>query len=90
MNFEKAILELKNLHYSYNYDTVLENICFTVNKGDFLAIVGPNGSGKSTLLKLILRLLKKQNGEILIYGKSIDLFTELGKGWFCFSKSKCI
>ena len=87
MDFEKAVLELKNIHYKYNYDTVLENICFTVNKGDFLAIVGPNGSGKSTLLKLILRLLKKQDGDILIYGKPIDLFTEWEKVGFVSQKA---
>jgi zinc transport system ATP-binding protein len=87
MDNKNTVLHLKNIHYKYNYDTVLENISFTVNKGDFLAIVGPNGSGKSTLLKLILRLLKKQDGDILIYGKSIEQFTEWEKVGFVSQKA---
>ena len=54
----QSIIEIKQLSYRYEKDTVLENINLTIPNGSFLAIVGPNGSGKSTLLKLILGLLK--------------------------------
>ncbi|APW64974.1 MULTISPECIES: metal ABC transporter ATP-binding protein [Arcobacteraceae] len=59
------ILNIKDLSYAYkeNYK-VLEDINLTINNDDFLAIIGPNGGGKSTLLKLILGLLKPQNGKI--------------------------
>ncbi|MBU3016064.1 ABC transporter ATP-binding protein [Poseidonibacter lekithochrous] len=59
------ILNIKELSYSYqNNFKVLENINLTIQDDDFLAIIGPNGGGKSTLLKLILGLLKPQNGVI--------------------------
>ena len=48
---------------------MLEDINFSITKGSFLGIVGPNGSGKSTLLKLILGLLKNQQGEINLFGE---------------------
>jgi len=66
----KNILEIKNLSFAYDGDTVLEDISLTVNKYDFLAIIGPNGGGKTTLLKLMLGVLQPQKGEISIEGKS--------------------
>lgn len=54
----------KNLTLGYGTKTVLENLSFEVNKGDYLCIVGENGSGKSTLMKTILRLLKPLAGTI--------------------------
>lgn len=58
------ILKIKELSYKYTKTKVLENINLTVEDNDFLAIIGPNGGGKSTLLKLILGLLKAQDGTI--------------------------
>ena len=51
-------LECKNLTLGYGTKTVIENLSFEVNKGDYLCILGENGSGKKTLMKTILRLLK--------------------------------
>lgn len=73
------ILEIKNVSYRYEQETVLENISFTVPKGAFLGIVGPNGSGKSTLLKCILGLLRIQQGEIYLFGKKINDFQDWEK-----------
>lgn len=58
------ILNIKNLSYKYNKINVLEDVNLSVLNDDFLAIIGPNGGGKSTLLKLILGLIKPQNGTI--------------------------
>ena len=68
---EEAILQIKNLSFSYDKELVLNNINLNVYKGDFLAIIGPNGGGKSTLLKLILGLLKSNKNTIKLFGKSI-------------------
>lgn len=70
------IIDIKNLFYRYEKDTVLENINLSVPDGSFLAIVGPNGSGKSTLLKLVLGLLKVQKGEIFLFGEEINKFRD--------------
>lgn len=59
-----AQLECKNLTLGYNSKVIIENLNFSVEKGDYLYIVGENGSGKTTLMKTILRLLKPISGEI--------------------------
>lgn len=59
-----VLIEVEDLSFGYQQQTVLENIQLQVPEGDFLAIVGPNGSGKSTLLKLLMGVLKPISGEI--------------------------
>lgn len=54
----------ENLSLGYNSHTVVENLNFSVNTGDYMCIVGENGSGKSTLMKTILGLLKPLSGKI--------------------------
>jgi len=70
------IIKVKNLSYKYTKDKVLEDVSFEVPRGAFLAIVGPNGSGKSTLLKLILGLLRTQEGTIKLFDENIRSFKE--------------
>ena len=66
----KNIIEVKNLTYSYNnFKNILEDISFSIEKKDLVAIIGHNGSGKSTLIKLILGLIEKNKGEINTFGK---------------------
>ena len=79
MDNELLSIEIKDLSYHYEREYVLENINLQIEKGSFLAIVGPNGSGKSTLLKLVLGLLKKQQGEIRIFGEDINQFKDWEK-----------
>src|SRR5699024_228689 len=72
------VFEIKDVTYEYKdkmeATPALQNISFSINEGEFLAIVGPNGSGKSTLLKLILGVYKLQQGQILINGKNRKSF----------------
>lgn len=64
-------------HVSYSYHTLegetlaLSDISFSVNNGEFLAIVGPSGCGKSTLLSIMCGLLKPEKGEILVDGEPL-------------------
>lgn len=62
-------IEVSGLFFSYNGNTVLENISFTVEEGEYLGIIGPNGGGKTTLFKVILGLLKPDSGEVRIFGE---------------------
>lgn len=68
----KKKLEVKGLHYSYHTlegeTTALSNISFSVEDGDFFAIVGPSDCGKSTLLSLLCGLIEPEKGSILIDG----------------------
>ncbi|MGN7610946.1 metal ABC transporter ATP-binding protein [Magnetococcales bacterium HHB-1] len=65
-----AVIEIKNLDFSYDWEVVFENVDLTIRQKDFVAIIGPNGGGKTTLLKLLLGLLTPLKGEIYIVGKS--------------------
>lgn len=61
------ILEVKNLTKEYKSFT-LDNISFNLEKGYIMGFVGPNGAGKSTTIKLIMNLIKKNSGDIKIFG----------------------
>ena len=58
---------------SYHYDSIatLDNISFTVGKGDFLGIIGPNGAGKTTLFQCMLGIIRDYEGEINLFGFDI-------------------
>ncbi len=58
------ILQVKNLSVRLDNETIISNLSFSVNSGDFLTILGPNGSGKTVLLKTLLNLIPHQSGEI--------------------------
>ena len=47
------VLSCNNLYKSFGIDSILENICFSVNEGDKIGIIGVNGTGKTTLMKII-------------------------------------
>ncbi len=64
----------------YNDFTALENISFTVNKGETLGLVGRNGAGKSTLLKVISGILKPTEGSVATQGNVVPML-ELGSGF---------
>ncbi len=65
-------LEIKDLSFAYTDEKyVLKNLSFSVDKGDFLAIVGPNGSGKTTLAKILIGILKATSGTVFLHGKDI-------------------
>ncbi|HOF00842.1 MAG TPA: metal ABC transporter ATP-binding protein [Spirochaetota bacterium] len=64
-------IEVKNLSVKYQNAIILNNINFTVDKGDYIAVVGPNGSGKTTLIKTLLALIEKSEGKIEFSTKKI-------------------
>ena len=64
------IITIKNLSFAYQRENnILENISLEVFSDDFLGIIGPNGGGKTTLLKIILGLLKADQGNISVFNK---------------------
>ena len=63
------ILNIQNITKSFGKKEVLKGISFNLEKGKLYGIVGENGSGKSTLLKIIIGLLKADNGIININGE---------------------
>ena len=69
---KEAIVEIKKLWFAYNGQTVLEDVSLDIKQGDFIAMIGPNGGGKTTLLKLMLGLLKPDQGSIRVLGDSTE------------------
>ncbi len=76
MSNRDVIIDIRDVNFSYKKDKVLEDITFSVKKGDYLGIIGPNGGGKTTLLKIILGLIKPDSGIITIFGCRIEKFKE--------------
>ncbi|APF22988.1 ABC transporter ATP-binding protein [Clostridium butyricum] len=66
-----AVLELKNVSKIMNGKALVEDINFTVNKGEIFGFLGPNGAGKTTTIKMITGLYSISKGEIYIDGNSV-------------------
>lgn len=77
---KKGQIEFRNVSFRYPDagDDILENINFTVNAGETVAIIGATGSGKSTLVNLIPRFYDVTKGEILVDGVNVKNYTQKG------------
>lgn len=78
----EPVLEIRNLRKKFR-DFSLDDISITLDRGFIMGFIGPNGAGKSTTIKLILNLMKRDSGEIKIFGKDnikheIDVKNKIG------------
>lgn len=77
-----ALLEVKNLKKIYstrfggNHVQALSDVNFSVEEGEYVAIMGESGSGKTTLLNILAALDKSTSGEVLLNGKNLALIKE--------------
>ena len=71
------MIEFKNIYKSFKDKHVLEDVSFSIDKGEFVCIIGPSGCGKTTALKMINRLIKPTSGTILVNGKNIGQEDEI-------------
>lgn len=70
--FETPTITFDKVNFSYENKKVLSNICFEIKPYTSVAFVGNSGSGKSTIIKLILGLIKQNDGNIKISNQNID------------------
>lgn len=73
---EIPAIEFRNVHLSFDDRKVLDGLSFKVMKGETKIILGGSGGGKSTTIKLVLGLLKPDEGQILVDGDDITDYTE--------------
>lgn len=65
------MIEIKNLSKKFGNNPVLDQLSFSVKKGEVLGFLGPNGAGKSTTMKIITAFLSPTEGEVLIDGINV-------------------
>ncbi|MHB1710208.1 MAG: ABC transporter ATP-binding protein [Acidimicrobiales bacterium] len=71
-----AVISVRNLTKSFGSHTVLQDMTFDVPRGAITAVLGPSGTGKSVLLKVIIGLLKPDNGGVYIDGELISALSQ--------------
>lgn len=82
-----TVLEVKNLSKTFASDLfkkpqhALNEINFSIQEKRFVGLIGPNGAGKTTMLKCVLDFLYPNNGEILFFGKKLDLQAKAKLGY---------
>lgn len=69
------IIELRNVTKTYGKKIALNNVNLSIPTGKIIGLLGPNGSGKTTLIKTIMRIIKEQNGQILVCGQPVSFVT---------------
>jgi ABC-type multidrug transport system ATPase subunit len=80
----RFIIETKNLDFSFRSgQKILESLCLQVPSGSIYGFLGPNGAGKTTTLRILLGLLRKQQGNVMLFGKTfaenrMDILRRLG------------
>jgi len=72
----RPVVEFKDVSITFDVKPVLQNISFSVDRGQTLILLGPAGTGKSVLLKLANGLLKPDSGSIRIFGQEITTMPE--------------
>ncbi|HEY8390612.1 MAG TPA: energy-coupling factor transporter ATPase [Clostridia bacterium] len=82
-----ALIEVKNVKYAYNFNAddaivAVNDVSFSIEEGEFVALVGHNGSGKSTLAKMLNGLVEPMSGDVIVDGmntKDESLLYEIRK-----------
>lgn len=67
----ETLIEIKNITKSFENKKVLDNVSFSINKGEIFGIIGQSGAGKTVLMKALIGFYKPESGDILFDGKSI-------------------
>ena len=76
MSENHNIVELRNVSKTYGALTVVSQVSFHIQRGEFISILGPSGSGKSTILKMMSGIVEPAQGEIQFLGQPLSTTTQ--------------
>ncbi|MFH1188393.1 MAG: ATP-binding cassette domain-containing protein [bacterium] len=76
------IIKISSLTKKFDTNTAVDNISFTVKKGEIFAFLGPNGAGKTTTIKMLTTLLRPTSGTIIIDGINVVEYPNLARRAF--------
>lgn len=65
-------IEVNNISKSYGAQKALDNISFSINKGEIVGFLGPNGAGKSTLMKILTTYINADEGSAIVNGNDVN------------------
>jgi ABC-type multidrug transport system ATPase subunit len=68
----KTAIQISNLSKRFKSFTAVDKLSFSVNQGDVYGFLGQNGAGKSTTIRMMLSLIKPSEGDIQIFGLSLE------------------
>jgi len=71
LGFDDTMIELKNLTKAFDKVRALQDVSFSVKRGELCGLLGPNGAGKSTLFKTVMGLIAADAGEVTIAGRPV-------------------
>ncbi|HEY4602142.1 MAG TPA: metal ABC transporter ATP-binding protein [Cerasibacillus sp.] len=84
---QDSVIRLENIDFSYGERPILKNVNLEIKRGMFMGLVGPNGGGKTTLIKIILGLLKPDNGSIYLLNQPMSEFKDWNRIGFVSQKA---
>ena len=76
-----TVLELKNIKKSFGQHEVLKEVSFNVPENSVLGFIGQNGAGKTTLMKMIVGLLKQDEGSLHVLGEEVTFGENKTNQW---------
>ena len=74
---DDILVDMQNVDKYFGSNKILDNVDFTVKRGEVVVLIGPSGSGKTTLLRCINHLETIEHGRIMVNGKMIG-YREIG------------
>ena len=67
-----AAVEVSHITKTYADKTAVDDLSFTVNKGEIFGLIGPNGAGKTTTIRMMMDIIKPDSGEVTIFGEKLS------------------
>jgi ABC-2 type transport system ATP-binding protein len=83
-------IEVKNISKNYGAQKALDNVSFSIQKGEIVGFLGPNGAGKSTLMKILTTYITADSGAATVNGFDVEtqaLNVQRGGGLFARTQS---